>query len=51
MEVYTFTFLPFKDVIVHLRFLKLFNGLKVLLVSDVATEKAAAALAVRVGEL
>lgn len=33
------------------RFLKLNNELKVLLISDVATEKAAAALAVRVGEL
>ena len=33
------------------RFLKLNNDLKVLLVSDVCTEKAAASLAVRVGEL
>ena len=33
------------------RFLKLDNDLKVLLVSDVCTEKAAASLAVRVGEL
>lgn len=32
------------------RFLKLNNELKVLLISDVTTEKAAAALAVRVGE-
>ena len=32
------------------RYLKLANGLKVLVVSDATTEKAAAALSVRVGE-
>ena len=37
--------------VVFCRFLLLSNQLKVLLVSDAATEKAAAALAVRVGEL
>lgn len=34
----------------HDRYLKLTNGLKVLVVSDATTEKAAAALSVRVGE-
>ena len=37
--------------VVFCRFLLLSNELKVLLISDAATEKAAAALAVRVGEL
>ena len=36
---------------VHCRHLTLENELEVLLVSDVATEKAAASVAVRVGEL